>query len=114
MDKVTGGCLCGNVRFEATDGYIGSASAIASIVASIMERCFTLRRYFLKLLLQLKGKPATMRDDFSVPIAGRLFSGAAQMKSKLISVHSTHLTGSSQPMNSGPPAAKHGCRRSRT
>ncbi len=52
------------------DGHIGSASAIASIVASIMERCFTLRRYFLKLLLQVEGETSNYAGRFFCPHCG--------------------------------------------
>lgn len=45
MDKFTGGCLCGNVRIEASGPPTGSAFAIVSTAANIMGRFFTPPRY---------------------------------------------------------------------
>jgi hypothetical protein len=46
MTPLTGGCLCGDVRFEAAANLTASAFAIASTAANITAHCFTHRQYF--------------------------------------------------------------------
>ncbi len=57
------------------DSHIGSASAIASTVASITERYFMLRRYSLRLRLQSRRNPRLCGTPFcphcGSPVFGR-------------------------------------------
>ena len=81
MERFTGGCLCGDVRFATSGAPYRVGLCHCLDCRKHHGALFAASAIFPEGAVEVEGEPVTMPDAISARAADRRFSGAAETKS---------------------------------